>query len=73
MSTSEQSSNILKNQYTHSALTGEIVRCAMTVHSKLGTGFEEVIYQRALVIEFIDAGIAFKREFEMPSPTTGNA
>ena len=43
----------------------------MTVHSKLGTGFQEVIYQRALEIEFIDAGIAFEREFEMPISYNG--
>lgn len=38
----------------------------MTVHQVLGNGFQEVIYQRALAIEMTLAGIAFKREFEMP-------
>jgi len=38
----------------------------MTVHSSLGNGFQEVIYQRALSIEMTFAGIAFSREFEMP-------
>ena len=38
----------------------------MTVHKTLGNGFQEVIYQRALVIEMQLAGIAFAREFEMP-------
>ena len=38
----------------------------MTVHSILGNGFQEVIYQRALAIEMTLAGIAFAREFEMP-------
>lgn len=38
----------------------------MTVHSALGNGFQEVIYQRALAIEMKLAGIAFSREFEMP-------
>ena len=37
----------------------------MTVHQILGSGFQEVIYQRALAIEFGLAGISFKREFEM--------
>jgi len=32
----------------------------------LGNGFQEVIYQRALEIEFGYAGINYKREFEMP-------
>ena len=38
----------------------------MRVHSALGNGFQEVIYQRALEIEMNDEGIPFKREFEMP-------
>ena len=38
----------------------------MTVHSALGNGFQEVIYQRALAIEFGNSGLVFSREFEMP-------
>ena len=38
----------------------------MTVHSTLGCGFQEVIYQRALEIEMELVGIRFQREFEMP-------
>jgi GxxExxY protein len=38
----------------------------MKVHSTLGSGFQEVIYQRALAIEMRSAGISFQREFEMP-------
>ncbi len=38
----------------------------MTVHSALGNGFQEVMYQRALAIEMADQGIAFSREHEMP-------
>ena len=38
----------------------------MNVHSVLGNGFQEVIYQRALEIEFQLAKINFHREFEMP-------
>ena len=32
----------------------------------LGNGFQEVIYQRCLAIEFKEAGIAFYREIEQP-------
>ena len=46
-------------------LTHKIIGCCMTVHSVLGNGFQEVIYQRALVIEFEKQGIAFEREMEM--------
>jgi len=37
----------------------------MKVHSTLGNGFQEVIYQRALEIEFRKAGLGYKREMEM--------
>ena len=38
----------------------------MTVHSELGNGFQEVIYQRALKIEMAEKEIEFSREYEMP-------
>jgi len=47
-------------------ITGSIIKCAMNVHSILGNGFQEVIYQRALEIEFQSEGFLFKREMEMP-------
>jgi len=37
----------------------------MKVHSVLGNGFQEVIYQRALAIELGKAGLGFAREMEM--------
>jgi GxxExxY protein len=46
-------------------LTHKIIGCAMTVHSTLGNGFQEVIYQRALAIEFQFSAISFEREKEM--------
>lgn len=51
--------------YKHSELTGKIIGCAMKVHSTLGNGFQEVIYQRALAIEMEKQGLAFARELEM--------
>ena len=45
-------------------LTYRIIGCAMKVHNTLGSGFQEVIYQRALVIEMSRAGIDFGREVE---------
>jgi GxxExxY protein len=47
-------------------LTGKIIGCAMQVHRVLGTGFQEVIYQRALAIELEQCGMAAQRELEMP-------
>ncbi len=37
----------------------------MRVHSTLGNGFQEVIYQRALAIELFQNNIPFEREKEM--------
>lgn len=57
---------MIDEKYKYSELTSKIIGCAMTVHSALGNGFQEVIYQRALEIEMKLAGISFNREFEMP-------
>ena len=38
----------------------------MKVHTALGNGFQEVIYQRALEIELAHEGLGFAREMEMP-------
>ena len=46
-------------------LTYKIIGCAMKVHSTLGNGFQEVIYQRALAIEMQKADLHFERELEM--------
>jgi GxxExxY protein len=55
----------VKEQFLHSELTGKIIGCAMEVHSTLGNGFQEVIYQRALAIEMHRQGLNFSREHEM--------
>ncbi len=49
----------------YSEITRQIIGCAMNVHNELGNGFQEVIYQRALAIEFELNGIAYEREKEM--------
>lgn len=46
-------------------LTHKIIGCAMEVHNHLGNGFQEVIYQRCLAIEFEEQGLSFAREMEM--------
>lgn len=46
-------------------LTRKIIGCAMEVHNQMGNGFQEVIYQRALSIEFSLQGLSFARELEM--------
>ncbi len=47
-------------------LTYKIIGCAMKVHNTLGSGFQEVIYQRCLAIELERAGMDFGREVEHP-------
>jgi len=49
----------------HEELTHKIIGCAMKVHSTLGNGFQEVIYQRALAIEMDKQGLGYQREMEM--------
>ncbi len=49
----------------HADLTHSIIGAAMEVHKHLGNGFQEVIYQRALAIEFDIKNIEYSREHEM--------
>jgi GxxExxY protein len=57
---------MINNHYKHSELTSKIIGCAIRVHKSLGSGFQEVIYQRALEIEMGLADVVCQREFEMP-------
>jgi len=48
----------------HSEITEKILGAAFEVHSILGNGFQEVIYQRALAQEFIRFKLSFEREID---------
>ena len=50
-----------QDKITHAAIGS-----AMEVHSILGNGFQELIYQRELSYEMHLRGIEHQREFEMP-------
>jgi len=54
------------NGLQHGDLTRRIIGCAMRVHSALGNGFQEVIYQRAFAIEMELDELKFEREKELP-------
>lgn len=56
----------MSEDYKYKDITGRIIGAAMQVHSTLGNGFQEVIYQRALEIEFTLFDLDYKREFEIP-------
>jgi len=47
------------------ALTHKIIGCAMRVHTTLGSGFQELIYQRAMEVELAYEGVGFVAEKEM--------
>ncbi|MFN2456727.1 MAG: GxxExxY protein [Chitinophagaceae bacterium] len=52
--------------YKYKDITEKIIGASMKVHSALGNGFQEVIYQRALEIEMEDSHLRFARELSMP-------
>jgi GxxExxY protein len=53
-------------EYRHAGITQQIIAAAMTVHTELGNGFQETIYQRALALEMEERKMIFAREVEMP-------
>jgi GxxExxY protein len=63
----------------YSDITEKIIGSAFEVHSFLGNGFQEVIYQRALAYEMSQAGLSFAREMrqeiyykDLPEPMPWN-
>lgn len=60
---------VLRSQETSQSIDykySDIIKACMVIHNALGNGFQEVIYQRALAIEFELMEIKFQREFCMP-------
>src|SRR5450755_1823654 len=54
------------SDFKYKEITQKIIAAAMKIHSTLGNGFQEVIYQRAMVIEMPYHELQFEREKEMP-------
>ncbi|MGD0077280.1 MAG: GxxExxY protein [Sedimentisphaerales bacterium] len=50
------------NNIVHKELSYKIVGCAMEVHSQLGSGFLEKVYENALMVLFRKEGIAARQQ-----------
>lgn len=48
-------------------LTERIIGCAIEVHKALGPGLLEAMYEEALCIELMDAGLKYKRQVAIPA------
>lgn len=59
-------SEIVKSEYPASDVTGRVIGAAMEVHSRLGSGFLESVYEEAMAVEFRHKKIAFERQKELP-------
>ena len=57
---------MVDKNFSLSELTEVVIGCAMRVHSGLGNGFPEILYQRALALELEASGVAFTRETAQP-------
>lgn len=57
---------VLNTTLKYSDITEKVIGCAFEVHKFFGNGFQEVIYQRALALEFSKAGLVFAREIDQP-------
>ena len=54
----------MNEKLKYADITRRIIGSAFEVHTFLGNGFQEVIYQRALAYEMRQAGLEFAREIE---------
>ena len=51
-------------QWKYSELTGKIINAAMEVHSILGSGYQESVYHRAIIIALKERGLMCESEKE---------
>ena len=54
----------MRNNLKYGDITDKIIGAAFEVHTFLGSGFQEVIYQRGLAIELARSGLTYAREVE---------
>lgn len=57
---------MIKQEYKYSDITEKIISCAMRVQKRMRNGYQELIYQRCLILEFKKINLPFLTEIEMP-------
>ena len=57
---------MIREDYKYSDMTEKIIGCAMKVHRQMRNGFQQLIYQRCLIIEFRKIALSFLNEVELP-------
>ena len=57
---------MIKEEYIHSDITAEILGVAFEVHKIIGTGFVELVYQKAMIVECGLRNIETSSEIELP-------
>jgi GxxExxY protein len=57
---------MIREDYKYSDISEKIIGCAMKVHRQMRNGFQELIYQRGLIIEFRKIALPFLNEVELP-------
>jgi hypothetical protein len=56
----------------HESLTERIIGAAIEVHRRLGPGFLESVYEKALIIELRKRGLAVQNQKNSPKPKCEN-
>lgn len=56
----------MTKEFKYKKIKEKIIGASMKVHTTLGNGFQEVIYQRALALQMETDNVMFQRECNMP-------
>jgi len=62
----EKLMHAVKNSLVHGGITGTVIGAAMEVHSKLGPGFLESVYDESLAVELNLQKINLERQKKIP-------
>ncbi|MBN1899541.1 MAG: GxxExxY protein [Spirochaetes bacterium] len=62
MKTTTENTEYTELNYPHSKITDKIIKCAIEVHKTLGPGFQENIYETALIYELQQIGLKVENQ-----------